>query len=281
MPVDLLGLADDDRAEVLLDERAAEHPRDRPRAGRRARSRRSAPVCSASQRAAIRVPLPDSSACEPSGFQITIVEPVVAAAGHLEDAVGVADLGAHGVGRRAAPQRRGRRSPAPASAHDLIGELLRWAVGVERSGDRAAGEATCAGSARGGGVAATTASTASSSGSVANASRPSTLRAVAESGCAHAARRLRDDAVARPARATRASMRRSSSSGVELEPDERRRVAHVVGPEPVLGRRERRAGVGQLERAHDAAAVVRVHARGGGGVALGEQRVRPLGADAS
>jgi hypothetical protein len=41
----------------------------------------------ASQRAAIRVPLPDSSAVEPSGFQMTISARGPAASDHLEDAV--------------------------------------------------------------------------------------------------------------------------------------------------------------------------------------------------
>ena len=72
-------------------------------------------------------------------------------------------------------------------------------------------------------------------------------------------------------------MRRSSSAGVELESDERRRVTHVVAPEPIAGRRERGAGGGELERTHDAAAVVRVHARRRRRIALGEQRVCLLG----
>ena len=36
-------------------------------------------------------------------------------------------------------------------------------------------------------------------------------------------------------------------------------------------------GLGELERSHDSAAVVRVHGRGGSGVALGEQRVGGFG----
>ena len=65
--------------------------------------------------------------------------------------------------------------------------------------------------------------------------------------------------------------RRASSPTSSVGSARRRR------PQPVLGGRERRAGLGQLERADDAAAVVRVHACGGGRVALGEERVRRLG----
>src|SRR5207247_6127525 len=49
------------------------------------------------------------------------------------------------------------------------------------------------------------------------------------------------------------------------------------GPEPVGGRRERRAGRRELERAHDAAAVVGMDARRGCWVALGKEGVRALG----
>ena len=55
-------------------------------------------------------------------------------------------------------------------------------------------------------------------------------------------------------------------------------MAHVVASR--AGRRAGASdapGLGELERAHDAAAVVRVDARGGGRVALGEQRVGRLG----
>ncbi len=72
-------------------------------------------------------------------------------------------------------------------------------------------------------------------------------------------------------------MRRYELRRLDLEPDERRRVPHVVAPEPIAGRRERGAGVGELERTYDATSVVRVHARRRRGIALHEQRVRPLG----
>ena len=49
----------------------------------------------------MRVPFPDSSAVEPSGFQIT-TSASSSAAGHLDDAVGVAHLGAHAVRRQPA-----------------------------------------------------------------------------------------------------------------------------------------------------------------------------------
>ena len=65
----------------------------------------------------------------------------------------------------------------------------------------------------------------------------------------------------------------------QVERDDRRRVARVVCPQPVVGGCERAPGLGELERADDAPAVVRVHARGGCRVALGEQRVRCLGSE--
>ncbi len=52
-------------------------------------------------------------------------------------------------------------------------------------------------------------------------------------------------------------------------------MTQLLLPQPVAG--ERVAGLGELERAHDSAAVVRVHGRRGSGVALGEQRVGGLG----
>ena len=61
----------------------------------------------------------------------------------------------------------------------------------------------------------------------------------------------------------------------DIETDHQRRVTRLVLPQPVAG--ERVAGLGELERAHDPAAVVRVHGRGGSGVALGEERVGSLG----
>ena len=99
--VDLLGLADDDLAEVLLDEAAARSMRACTSRGPTRTVTSSAPVRSASQRAAMRVPLPDISAREPSGFQIAISSQSSPRPEDLEDAVGVAH------------RRHGRR---PASA---------------------------------------------------------------------------------------------------------------------------------------------------------------------
>ena len=55
----------------------------------------------------------------------------------------------------------------------------------------------------------------------------------------------------------------------KLEPDDQGRVAGFAGPEPVLRRPQGRAGLGELERPHDAAAVVRVDRGGGACIALG------------
>ena len=69
--VDRLGLADLDGTHLLLDLALAAHRRAAPREGRPRSAPCRRPPRRASQRAAIRVPLPDSSATEPSGFQIT------------------------------------------------------------------------------------------------------------------------------------------------------------------------------------------------------------------
>ena len=186
---------------------------------------------------------------------------------------------AHGRARpSAAPQRRGRRSPAPASATISSAISSGGRSAVEGSGDRepaqplplVAGEPACRGDDR------------------RRRLRQRQGRELLEAEHLAGGRRERSrprGTRPRPTTprstiaSTRASIRASSSSG-EVEADEHRRTAQVVGPEacPRAGASDD-PDVGQLERADDAAAVVRVDARGGGGVALGEERVRPLRAE--
>ena len=69
-------------------------------------------------------------------------------------------------------------------------------------------------------------------------------------------------------------MRRSSDLLRDVEPDDHRRVARRVRPEPVGVGRERRPGLCELERTHDAAAVVRVHGGGRSRIELRQALVR-------
>ena len=104
---------------------------------------------------------------------------------------------------------------------------------------------------------------------------PMILRAVAESGRARARRTSSSTPASNIAR-VRASIRRVELVRRDVEPDDRRRLAGVAGPEPVAA--QRMADLGELERAHDAPPVVRVHGRGRLGVEVGQERVRALGA---
>ena len=67
---------------------------------------------------------------------------------------------------------------------------------------------------------------------------------------------------------------------VEREPHDQRRVARLAVPEAIFDGAQRRAGLGELERADDAAAVVGMHGRSRGRIALRQQLVGPLGSDA-
>ena len=69
-PVDGLGRPDGDLAHVGVRVERVEHPRGDRAAGCLDRDLGQRPISAASQRAAIRTPLPDISAVEPSGFQI-------------------------------------------------------------------------------------------------------------------------------------------------------------------------------------------------------------------
>ena len=114
-----------------------------------------------------------------------------------------------------------------------------------------------------------------SRGSVGEVARPWIARAVARDRAGE--RRATSSSTPRSnIAAVRASIRRSSSSRGTSSPTIDGRVARVLGPEPVLARGERAAELDQLERADDAAPVVRVHAGGRLRVALGEERVCAL-----
>ena len=122
------------------------------------------------------------------------------------------------------------------------------------------------------------ASIASSRGSSATSSRPWIVRAVGEIGPASARRTSSSTPCSNIA--LRALLDPPCQLvGRDVEADDQRRVPRLAAPEPVLARAQARPGLGQLERAHDAAAVVRVHGGRRGRIALGEQLVRRLGAE--
>ena len=126
----------------------------------------------------------------------------------------------------------------------------------------------------------TIASIACSRGSSATSLRPWIVRAVCEIGPA-SARRTSSSTPCSNMALVRSSIRRSSSSGGTLEPDDQRRVPRLAAPEPVLPGPQARAGLRELERAHDPPAVVRVHGGGRSRIALGEQLVRRSGPSSS
>ena len=123
----------------------------------------------------------------------------------------------------------------------------------------------------------TSAAIACSLGRPAISSRPITLRAVADRGWGERARTSSSTPLSNIACV------RSLDPPLELvlrhiQPDDQRRPPRLPGPEPVLGARERPPCVRELERAHDAPAIVRVDARGRSGVELGEVTMGRLAA---
>ena len=101
------------------------------------------------------------------------------------------------------------------------------------------------------------------------------FRAVADNGCASARRTSSSTPASNIAR-VRASIRASSSSAGTSRPTIS--VGSRVSTAQSAVAAERVAGFGELERADDPAAVVRVHRGRRLGIALGEERVRRLGA---
>jgi len=64
-----------------------------------------------------------------------------------------------------------------------------------------------------------------------------------------------------------------------LETEDDGRLPQLAAPQPVFDRLERMARVGELERADDAAAVVRMHQCRGFGITLGKQFMSSLSAN--
>ena len=118
---------------------------------------------------------------------------------------------------------------------------------------------------------------ASSGGRVAISSMPIVFRAVAEIGPSSARRTSSwTPALEHRPRALGDPLVEDCLRHVEADDDGR--VPRLARPEPVARRCERRTGLGELEGADDAAAVVRVHRCGGRRVDRGQALVRRLGA---
>ena len=115
-------------------------------------------------------------------------------------------------------------------------------------------------------------SRASATGSVASSSSPSALRAVCETGLAQGSVHLLDDAAPDHLVGARGDSAIELVLG-ELEPDDDGRSARLLGPEPLAGRRQRRADRCELERADDTSAIVHVYRLCGSRIELGEKRM--------
>ena len=274
---DSLALVDLDRPDAPVRSR-------RPATGVRRRSRSptrtvtsSAPLRSASHRATIRVPLPDSSAVDPSGFQITISasRPATATTSRMPSEPPTSARTRSGVsGAPSSALSASRYSlPAARQRENVIGHLVGRTVGphANEAGDPAhplplvGGELPRAGDER---------ASASSRGSSPTSRRPMILRAVVESGRARARRTSSSTPASNIARVRR-TIRRSSSVGGTSSPTIV--VGWRVSPAQSRSPRRRMPRLGELERPHDPPPVVRVHGRRSLGVASARTRVRVLG----
>ena len=247
----------------------------------------------------MRVPLPESSAVEPSGFQITTSACVAVGGDDLEDPVRAdaevvvadpPDLLGRQRGARARPARRaGSRCRARATWRASSGarelprissrDLRRGPVGGYRhqAGNPAHPLALV------GGVPAGAARSAPRSppraGSSATSLSPWTVAGSRRDRPGERPPHLLLHPALEHRAACAASIRRCSSSRGTSRPTISVGCRVSLAPEPVFTRTQARAGLGELERAHDAAPVVRMHGGGRRRVALGEQRVRAFGAE--
>ena len=242
-----------------------------------------APVRAASQRAAMRVALPDSSASEPSGFQMRT------SAQSSPEATTSTTPSVPSARRRASSRAQRIRDdsvdvavcvPALHGGHGLTQGGPRSPARSVRPGCRhrparcpGCGASTCAGRPRTAGCATISASSASSARSLASSVSPSICRAVARSrrpARGVPPRRRRPRASRARARAIRPRARRRGTSRPKICVGWRVSLA----PEPAVGAAQRCAHVGQLERPDDPAPVVRVDDGRGFRVALGQLGVR-------
>src|SRR5438876_6967439 len=223
-----------------------------------------APVSRASQRAAMRVPLPESSAVDPSGFQITIsAQSSPLAVTWRTPSASATDARTSSAVRSCSVSRY--TLPWASQRENCIGHLVRGSVrrDANEPGDAphplplVAGEAPGRLEERLGGCFAEV-------GDELEAHHLARRRRErAGDGGAHL---VHDSCVEHRARAR-------LDAAVELvrldvEADDQRRVPRLLRPENVALRRQRRARLRELEGTHDPTAVVSVDALGGGGIAL-------------